>query len=252
MNQKFTCTILGIASKLSYLKEIGITGTWLSPIFDSPRVDNGYDISDYRKVHTDYGTIDDFKALVTKCKEIGIKLILDFVPNHTSDKHEWFIKSALKDPDYINYYVWEDPIILGDGTRKEPTNWLSEFRYSSWEWHAGRQQYYLHQFAKAQPDLNYREPKVVEEMKEVLRYWLDLGVDGFRIDAVPYLFEKAKNSLGKYDDEPLSNNANCPDPTRACYLNHIYTQNQPETFDMAYQWRAVLDEYRRAHNTDVK
>jgi alpha-glucosidase len=201
-------------------------------------VDFGYDISDFYTIQPEYGTSDDFDALVTKCKEIGIYLILDFVPNHTSNLHEWFIKSEKNETGYENYYVWHPgKVNATTGLREPPNNWISVFRFSAWEWSDIRQEYYLHQFVKEQPDLNYRDPNVVEAMKEVLRYWLQRGVSGFRIDAVPYLFED-ENLL----DEPRTNAENC-DAESACYLQHIYTQDHPLTFDMAYQWRAVLDNY---------
>lgn len=240
----------GITSKLEYVKSLGMSGLWLSPIFQSPMADFGYDISDYTKIHSEYGTLDDFTKLKDKCHELGIKLILDFVPNHTSDEHEWFTKSAARDPEYENYYIWDDGITV-DGQRAPPNNWISIFRFSAWKWHEGRQQYYLHQFLDKQPDLNYREPKVVVAMKNVLRLWLQRGVDGFRIDAVPFLYEIEKDSTGKYLDEPRTNDPACgPDDT--CYLNHIYTQNLDPTFDMVYQWRAVMDEFKTENGGDTK
>lgn len=233
---------IGITSRLEYLKEIGITGTWLSPIFQSPMKDFGYDCSDYTKIHSEYGTLADFDALVAKCRELDIKLILDFVPNHTSDLHEWFIKSAQRDPEYDNFYIWHPGFLLANNTRIPPNNWISVFRYSAWEWSSVRQEYYLHQFVKEQPDLNYREPKVVEAMKDVLRLWLGRGVSGFRIDAVPYLFEIEADEEGNYMNEPES--GECTDYNSPCFLSHIYTQNIEETFDMAFQWRAVMDAYK--------
>lgn len=213
--------------------------------------DFGYDISDFTKVHSEYGTLEDFDRLVAKCRQLDIKLILDFVPNHTSDEHDWFVKSAARVAGYEDYYVWHSGSIdPSNGTRIEPNNWISVFRNSSWEWHSGRGQYYLHQFLKKQPDLNYREPKVVEEMKNILRLWLSRGVSGFRIDAVPYLFEILPDENGNYRDEPLS--GKCTDFNNECYLNHIYTQNQDETFDMAYQWRAVMDDFKSTYGGETK
>lgn len=231
----------GITSKLEYLKDIGITGTWLSPIFQSPQADFGYDISDFTKIHWEYGTLKDFERLVAKCKELNIRLILDFVPNHTSDEHEWFIKSEAKDPEYKDYYIWH-PGKMVEGVRQPPNNWISVFRFSAWKWSDKRQEYYLHQFAEKQPDLNYRNPKVVEAMKDILRLWLSRGVTGFRIDAVPFLYEVEADANGDYPDEPLS--GSCDDPESYCYLSHIHTQDKDETFDMAYQWRKVLDDFK--------
>lgn len=233
-------------SKLDHLKDLGITAAWLSPVMQSPQRDLGYDISDYKKIEPDYGDMTDFENLVTKCHELGIKLLLDFIPNHTSDQHEWFKKSVQKDSEYSDYYVWLDGLPNPDGGRPlVPNNWVSAFHTSAWEWNDERQQYYLHQFLPAQPDLNYRNPKVVEAMKNVLRFWMSKGINGFRIDAVPYLFEVEKDADGNYPDEPET--GACNDPLNQCYLDHIYTQNQPETFNMVTQWRAVLDEYKQQH-----
>lgn len=151
----------GIISKLEHLKDIGVTMAWLSPIFASPQVDQGYDISNFTDIHYEYGTLEDFDQLVAKANELGLKVVLDFVPNHSSNKHIWFEKSENREPGYENYYVWRDA--KPDGSA--PTNWLSVFKYSAWEWSEKRQQYYLHQFAKEMPDLNYNDPKLVQEMK---------------------------------------------------------------------------------------
>lgn len=161
----------------------------------------------------------------------------------TSDEHDWFQKSIDGVAPYKDYYIWHDGLPNPAGGRNlPPNNWVSVFRYSAWEWNEKRGQYYYHAFVPGQPDLNYRNPLVVEEMKNVIRFWLNKGISGFRIDAVPYLFEIEKDSDGNYKDEPLSGATD--DPTQYGYTNHIYTQDQPETFDMAYQWRAVVDEYK--------
>ncbi|XP_063696435.1 probable maltase [Culicoides brevitarsis] len=233
----------GIKSETAYLKGLGMNGVWLSPIMASPMKDAGYDISDYKTVNPMFGTVDDVKELISAFKAAGLYLILDFVPNHTSDEHEWFKKSIQKIDPYTDYYVWHDGLPNPAGGRNlPPNNWVSVFRYSAWQWNEDRQQYYYHAFVPGQPDLNYRNPKVVDEMKNILRYWLDMGIAGFRIDAVPYLFEIQPDENGNYKDEPLSGITS--DPTDYQYTSHIYTQDQPETFDMAYQWRAVVDEYK--------
>ncbi|SPP73696.1 maltase A1 [Drosophila guanche] len=244
----------GVTEKLQYLKDIGFTGTWLSPIFKSPMVDFGYDISDFYQIHPEYGTMEDFENLIAKAKEVGIKIILDFVPNHSSDENEWFKKSVDSDPHYKDYYIWHDGKINEEtGEREPPSNWGSEFRYSAWEWNDVRQQYYLHQFAVQQPDLNYRNPVVVEEMKNIIRFWLAKGVSGFRIDAVPYLFEVDLDRYNQYPDEPLTNDSvACPDPDDHCYTQHIYTQNLPETLDMIYQWRELVDTFQVEHGGDKR
>lgn len=240
----------GITKRLEYLNFIGVTGVWLSPIFASPMADFGYDISNYREIHSEFGTMEDFDNLVKRCKELGIKLILDFVPNHSSNEHEWFLKSSNKtDPEfdaYKDYYIWNEGTLLPNGTRLPPSNWLSIFRGSAWTWVESRGAFYLHQFLAEQPDLNYRNQKLVNEMKDILKFWLDKGVAGFRCDAVPYLFEVEVNSNGLYDDEPLS--GQCTDDKDAhCYLKHPKTSDLDETVDMIYQWREVTDGY-----TDLK
>ncbi|XP_073813075.1 maltase A1-like [Musca autumnalis] len=244
----------GVTEKLQYLKDIGFTAAWLSPIFKSPMADFGYDISDFYQVHPEYGSMEDFENMIKKAKEVGIKIILDFVPNHSSDENEWFKKSEANDPEYRDFYVWHNgKVNATTGEREPPSNWLSAFRYSAWQWSDKRQQYYLHQFAIKQPDLNYRNPKVVEEMKNVMRFWLGKGISGFRIDAVPFLFEKELDTDNNYPDEPVVENvSNCPDPDDYCHLQHIYTNDQPETFDMAYQWRALADEFKREHGGDTR
>uniref|UniRef100_A0A1I8NRV1 alpha-glucosidase n=1 Tax=Stomoxys calcitrans TaxID=35570 RepID=A0A1I8NRV1_STOCA len=229
----------GITQELPYLKELGITATWLSPIFTSPMADFGYDVANLTDIDPLFGTMEDFEDLIENAKAIGIKIILDFVPNHTSDECEWFIKSAARDPQYKDFYVWH-PGRMVNGVRQPPTNWISLFRGSMWTWHAGRYEYYLHQFHAKQPDLNYRNPKVMEAMKDVFRFWLRRGASGFRVDAVPNVFEIAPDAYGNYPDEPRNPSVN--DPEDYMYHEHIYTVNQPETIDIVYQFRQVLEE----------
>jgi alpha-glucosidase len=232
----------GITEKIEYVKNLGMDGVWLSPIYKSPQADFGYDIADFRDINPEYGTLDDFQKLLDKCNELDLKLILDFVPNHSSDEHEWFGLSENRVPGYENYYVWQDgKIDPYTNLLVPPNNWLSFFRYSAWRWSDIRKQFYLHQFHYKQADLNYRDPALVNEMKEILRYWLHKGVAGFRIDIIVCLFE-AMNADGTFPDEPIGN-PNC-DYNDACYLDHIYTQDRNETYDMAYQWREVLDEFK--------
>lgn len=235
----------GVTEQLEYLRDIGMDGVWLSPIFASPMADFGYDISNFYDIQPEYGDLEAFQRLSDKCKELGLKLILDFVPNHSSDQHEYFKKSVEKVDPYTNYYVWHPGVVDENGNRSAPSNWISVFRGSAWEWNEERGEYYLHQFLKEQPDLNYRDAALVEEMKNVLRFWLDKGVAGFRVDAVPYLFESAVVE-GRYVDEPRSNTTD--DPENPAYLTHDQTMDQPETYDMIYEWRAVLDEYTAKDN----
>lgn len=227
-----------------------MTGVWLSPIFQSPMADFGYDISNYTAVHYEYGTMEDFENLAKRCKQLGVKLILDFVPNHTSDESHWFKMSELSDPYYKDFYVWHPgKINLTTGEREPPSNWNSLFRYSAWQWSDIRKEYYLHQCIIKQPDLNYRNENVVKEMRDVLTFWLDKGVNGFRIDAIPYIFETVLDD-GSYPDEPVS--GLCDDPTATCYYNHIYTKDLPETYDLVYSWRDLMDQYKKQHGGSTR
>ncbi|XP_051858904.1 maltase 2 isoform X1 [Drosophila albomicans] len=230
----------GIISKLPYLAETGITATWLSPIFQSPMVDFGYDISDYRSIQSEYGSMSDFEQLVHTATTLGIKIVLDFVPNHSSDQHEWFKKSVAKEPGYEDFYIWSDGKLDEDGKRQPPNNWQSVFYGSAWEWNEEREQYYLHQFTKEQPDLNFRNAAVVQAMDDVMLYWLQKGVAGFRIDAVNHLFESETLA-----DEPLSGKST--DPLSYDYTRHIYTKDLPEVLDMVQHWRQLLDDYTAKH-----
>ncbi|KAL1460137.1 hypothetical protein WDU94_012075 [Cyamophila willieti] len=218
--------------------DLGVDTIWLSPVYKSPMVDFGYDVSDYKDIDPVFGNMADFEELLTEAKAKDLNLLMDFVPNHSSNQHLWFLKSVERIHPYSDYYIWRDPKIE-NGQRKPPNNWLSGFRGSAWEWNEKRQQYYYHMFAVQQPDLNYRNPAVVEEMKNVLRFWLDKGVHGFRMDAIPFLFEST--SLA---DEPKADYWKWFEPTDHDYLNHTLTENQPETYSMLYEFRDVLDSYR--------
>ncbi|KAJ8945777.1 hypothetical protein NQ318_013133 [Aromia moschata] len=236
----------GIIEKLDYIKDLGVSAIWLSPIFKSPQMDQGYDISDFRDIDPDYGTLDDFIELIQAAHNRSIRVIIDFVPNHTSDQHEWFLLSANKTEGYEDYYVWADGR-EENGTTVPPNNWISAFKYSAWTWNEQRQQFYLHQFLAQQPDLNYRSQEVVKEMKDILTFWLDThNVDGARIDAVPHLVEAANLT-----DEPLSNIDGYSDIDYE-YLNHIYTKNQPETYDVVYDWRAHIDNITKSKNASTR
>lgn len=212
-------------------------------------VDFGYDISDYYSIQTEYGTLEDLDELICQCKERGLKVFLDFVPNHTSDQHEWFQLSENKTAGYEDYYIWHDGNYdNATDTRSPPNNWVSEFRYSAWTWSTARQQYYYHNFEYRQPDLNYRNAQVVQGMKDIMIYWLGRGVSGFRIDAVRYMYEVEPFANGTLRDEPLS--GLCNDPDSFCYLNHIYTEDLDETYEMIYDWRDLIDEYARNYSSN--
>ena len=173
----------GITSRLDYLQRLGVNVIWLSPHYDSPNADNGYDIRDYRKVMTEFGTMDDFDAMLAGIKARHMKLILDLVVNHTSDEHRWFVESRKsKDNPFRDYYIWKP---AKDG--KEPNNWTSFFSGSAWKLDPETQEYYLHYFAEKQPDLNWENPKVRAEVHGLMKFWLDKGVDGFRMDVIPFI-----------------------------------------------------------------
>ena len=176
----------GITEKLPYLAKLGINVIWLSPVFDSPNVDNGYDISDYFAIMSDFGTMEDFDEMLETAHKHGIKILMDLVANHTSDEHPWFKESrSSKDNPYRDYYIWRDPKGFDeDGNPIPPNNWASEFGGPAWEWDEATGQFYLHIFFKEQPDLNWENEKVREDLYSMVRWWLDKGVDGFRLDAI--------------------------------------------------------------------
>ncbi len=173
----------GVTSQLDYIQNLGVDVIWLSPMYDSPNADNGYDIRDYRKVMSEFGTMADFDELLEAVKQRGMKMILDLVVNHTSDEHFWFVESRkAKDNPYRDYYFWR---AAKDG--KEPNDWVSYFSGSAWKKDDATDEYYLHLFAEKQPDLNWDNQKVREEVYDVMRFWLDKGIDGFRMDVIPFI-----------------------------------------------------------------
>ncbi|MBI2595516.1 alpha-amylase [Candidatus Daviesbacteria bacterium] len=226
----------GIIEKLDYLKDLGVGGIWLSPVYKSPMVDFGYDISDYYVIDSIFGNLEDFKLLIGKAHQKNIKIIMDFVPNHTSDKHPLFLKSsASKDSPWRDYYIWHEPKKNGH----PPNNWLSVFGGSAWEWDKQTGEYYLHSFLKEQPDLNWRNPVVRKLMFQVLKFWLDLGVDGFRVDAIHHL----------YKDKLLRNNPKNPsfkpgkdDPFDE--FTPLYIKWQPEMFEETANLCHFINKYK--------
>lgn len=228
-----TGDLKGIAGKVEYLKQLGVEMMWLSPVYESPMKDFGYDISNYTAIDPIFGTMEDFDDLLHEVHKRGLKMVMDFVPNHSSDQHEWFKKSEAQEGNYTHYYLWADSIGQDkNGTEIPPNNWTSEFGGSAWQWSPKRKQFYYHQFLKEQPDLNYRSEDVRREMMDVLRFWLKKGVDGFRVDALKYLVE-VKNLTW---DEPVISE-------EPLLLDHIYTENQPETFEVLREWRELVDEH---------
>ena len=205
-------------SKLDYLKELGVNCVWLSPVYDSPQEDNGYDISNYRDIYKPFGTLEDFKTMIKEMHARGIRLIMDLVVNHTSSEHPWF-KDAISNPNskYRDYYI-----IKESKNKKVPNNWSSFFGGSVWEKIPGTSSYYLHLFAKGQPDLNWDNPAVREEVKDILRYWLDMGVDGFRCDVITLIskdqnYKSGKKSVGLTGREYYING-----PKLHEYLHELY------------------------------
>ncbi|MEM1231168.1 MAG: alpha-glucosidase [Pseudomonadota bacterium] len=225
----------GITERLPYLAELGVDGIWLSPFFTSPMKDFGYDVADYRDVDPTFGTLADFDALLARAHELGLKVIIDQVYSHTSDQHAWFAESrSSRDNARADWYVWADP--KPDGT--PPNNWLATFGGVSWTWDAHRQQYYLHNFLPEQPDLNFHNPQVREAILEVARFWLDRGVDGFRLDVANFYFHNAALP----DNPPAGNHERRP--RRAyTYQQHLHDHTQPENLAFLAELRAVLDSY---------
>lgn len=191
----------GITQKLDYLKELGVDAIWLSPFYKSPNDDNGYDISDYRDIMDEFGTMDDFKVMSEEMHKRGIRLIVDLVVNHSSDEHQWFVEAKKsRDNPYHDYYMWREP---KDG--KEPNNWTSRFSGSAWEYCPEVGEYYLHLFSKKQPDLNWENPTVRKEVYDIMNFWMNIGADGFRLD-VASMYSKVD---GLPDGDPTNTNVGC-------------------------------------------
>lgn len=224
----------GVVRRLDYLADLGVDAIWLSPFYPSPQEDFGYDVSDYCDVDPLFGTLADFDRLLTEAHARGLRVIIDLVPNHTSDRHPWFLESrSSRTNPKRDWYVWRDPSPDGG----PPNNWRSVFGGSAWTFDPSTGQYYLHHFLPQQPDLNYRNPEVLEAMLEVMRFWLRRGVDGFRVDVLPMLVEDAY-----FRDEPENPRwrQGMPEYDR---LLHIYTVDQPETHAVARRMRQVLEEF---------
>jgi alpha-glucosidase len=224
----------GIIERLDYLADtISMDAIWLSPIFPSPMHDFGYDVSDYCGIHPMFGTMADFDRLLAETHKRGMKLLLDLVPNHTSDEHPWFIESrSSRDNPKRDWYIWRDP--APDGA--VPNNWLSHFGGPAWTFDEKTGQYYMHQFVKQQPELNFRNPEVMAEILKIMRFWLDKGVDGFRVDVIARMMKDPE-----FRDEPLNPEWDGVRPFLS--LQHIYTLNLPEVHDLIHEMRKVLDEY---------
>lgn len=224
--------INGITSRLDYLKDLGIDAIWITPMYPSPGIDYGYDISDYISIDPEYGTMADLDRLIGEAKKRNIRVIMDYVSNHTSDQHPWFIESrSSRTNPKRNWYIWRD----GKATGEPPNNWQSWFGHSAWTFDPKTKQYYYHYFYPQQPDLNWRDPEVQKAMEAVLQFWMNHGIAGFRIDAVSRLFE----------DPDLHD-----DPYRPGYnvygdhnIEHKYTDNFPEVHDVLKRLRKVVDQF---------
>src|SRR5271170_7318608 len=230
----------GITERLDYLQALGVDAIWIAPMYPSPQVDFGYDISDYENVDPQYGTLKDFDHLVAEARKRNIRVILDMVLNHTSDKHKWFVESSRSRANAKrNWYVWNEGKDGGkpgpDGKPLPPNNWESLFGGSAWEYMPQTKSFYYHRFYKQQPDLNWRNPEVEKAMFGSMQFWLDRGVAGYRLDAIPSLFEDSQ-----LRDEPATGGTNAQgDPN----LKNIYTDNLPEVHGVIRRMRAMVGKY---------
>ena len=226
----------GITQRLDYLQALGVDAIWIAPMYPSPQVDFGYDISDYQNVDPQYGSLADFDHLVAEAGKRHIRVLLDMVLNHTSDQHPWFLEAARsRDSARHDFYCWNDGRPGPAGQRLPPNNWVSLFGGSAWQYLPAVGQFYYHMFYRQQPDLNWRNPQVERAMFAAMRFWLDRGVAGFRLDAITTLFEDAK-----LRDEPALGGRNAQgDPI----LSDLYTNNLPEVHGVIRRMRAMIDEY---------
>lgn len=246
-------TLKGIQEKLDYIHELGFDAIWLTPIFQSSFNAFGYDITDYTEIDPRYGGSSDFLALINAVHDKGMKIVIDFVPNHCGEAHKFFQKSKDGDEDFENYFVWTKITNFNDADGKlKPSNWqrIGGAPGSAWnEVGEGEdKKFYYAQFSGNMPDFNLREPKVKEYLEGVMKFWLDLKVDGFRIDAISHGFEIEADDDEKFKNEDRNSDVKDDDTTNFDYLIHKHTQDQPETFDLIYGWRQFLDEYSKNHS----
>lgn len=226
----------GVIQRLDYLVSLGVDAIWLSPFYPSPMADFGYDISDYRDVDPLFGTLEDAERLIREAHDRGLKVIVDYVPNHTSDQHPWFVESRRsRDGPKRDWYIWHDPNEDGG----VPNNWRSVFGGSAWTLDEATGQFYLHSFLEEQPDLNWRNPDVQREMMDVLRFWLDRGVDGFRVDVLWLLIKD-----DQFRDDPPNPDYD-PDKPGSWELKQVYSGNRPEVHNIVRMMRDTVDEYDR-------
>ena len=232
--------LAGITAKLDYVASLGVDGIWISPFFRSPMKDFGYDVSDYRDVEPVFGTLADFDRLVEEAHARGLKVLIDQVLSHTSDQHPWFLNSrSSRGAERADWYVWADP--KPDGS--PPNNWMSVFGGSAWQWESRRQQYYLHNFLVSQPDLNFYNPAVVDQLLDDVAFWLDRGVDGFRLDTANFYYhdEQLRDNPARPMDAAVP--SAIPGVYPYAYQLHVHDRNRPETLGFLQRLRALLDRY---------
>jgi len=233
----------GITQRLPYVASLGVDAIWISPFFTSPMKDFGYDVSNYCDIDPMFGTLDDFDRMIATAHDLGLKIMIDQVLSHSSDQHPWFEESRIsKDNEKADWYVWADPNL--DGT--PPNNWLSIFGGPAWQWDGQRHQYYLHNFLDSQPDLNLHNNDVQDALLDSVRFWLDRGVDGFRLDTINFYFadkELRSNPALSMDER---NNSIAPSVNPYNHQRHVHSKNQPENIAFLKRFRALLDEYPAA------
>ncbi|MFP7572369.1 alpha-glucosidase [Marivita sp. S2033] len=235
--------LLGIAQRLPYVASLGVDAIWISPFFTSPMKDFGYDVSNYCDVDPMFGSLADFDSVVQTAHQHGMRVMIDLVLSHTSDQHPWFQQSrASRDNDRANWYVWADA--KPDGT--PPNNWLSIFGGPAWQWDARREQYYLHNFLTSQPDLNFHEPAVQDALLDVAQFWLDRGVDGFRLDTINFYMHDAQLRDNPALPPEQRNATIAPSVNPYNHQEHLYDKNQPENLEFLRCLRAVMEPYGAA------
>ena len=233
----------GITTRLPYIASLGVDAIWISPFFPSPMKDFGYDVSDYCDVDAMFGSLQDFDQLIDQAHQLEIRVMIDLVLSHTSDLHSWFTESRQSQENpKANWYVWADA--QADGT--PPNNWLSVFGGSAWQWDSRRCQYYLHNFLKEQPDLNFHEPQVQEALLDVIRFWLKRGVDGFRLDTINLYVHDAQLRDNPALPPDQRDNSTAPLVNPFSYQDHIYNRNQPENLEFLQKMRQVMNPYNAA------
>ena len=235
--------LAGIVQRIPYIASLGVDAIWISPFFTSPMKDFGYDVSDYTDVDPMFGTLSDFDALITTAHQHGVKILIDLVLSHTSDQHPWFQQSRIShDNDKANWYVWADA--KEDGT--PPNNWLSIFGGSAWQWSGEREQYFLHNFLSSQPDLNFWEPDVQTALLDVAAFWLERGVDGFRLDTINFYMHDKELRSNPPLPKDQRNSTIAPSVNPYNHQIHQYSKNQPENLDFLRKLRGVMEPYNAA------